>query len=124
MKLSYKTRKVEKLFDTSDGEKLFAELQSFFWDLRLAQSMLTRVNQLISANSLLDIKRITNTNLHPLKWSRRYELAIDVDASGKRGKWRIVFEQMNGENVCDDFFNEQKHATITEIRILEVSDYH
>jgi hypothetical protein len=124
MKLAFRTKKVEKLFEGSDTEKLFAELQSFFWNLHLAQSMLVRVNQLKSADSLLDIKQITNANLHPLKWSRRYELAIDVDASGKRGKRRIVFEQRNGENVCDDFYNEQKHKTVTEICILEVNDYH
>jgi len=124
MKLEFKTNKVEKLFVGEDTEKLFARLQSYFWDTHLAQSMLVRINQLESAETLLDIKRIKNANLHPLKWWRRYELTIDVDASGKRGKRRIIFEPIDGENVCDDFCNEQKHQTVTKIRILEVADYH
>ena len=124
MKLAFKTNQVEKLFVGESTEKLFARLQSYFWDVYLAQSMLTRKTQLESAETLLDIKRIKNANLHPLKGWRRYELAIDVDARGKRGKRRIIFEQMDGENVCDDFFNEQKHQTVTKIRILEVADYH
>ncbi|MDR1944686.1 MAG: hypothetical protein LBQ59_00960 [Candidatus Peribacteria bacterium] len=113
------------MFDDSDLEKLFAELQSFFRDTYFAQCMLQRVDQLKSADSLLDVKHITNANLHPLKGSRRYELAIDVDTTGKRGKRRIVFEQVNGDDkVCDDFYNEQKHKNITEIHILAVDDYH
>lgn len=124
MDLAFKTNKVEKLFMGEDIEKLFARLQSHFWDDRLAQSMLVRVNQLKSAETLLDVKRIKNANLHPLKWWRKYELAIDVDATGKRGKRRIVFEQLDGENVCEDFLNEQKHQTVTKICVLEVTDYH
>jgi hypothetical protein len=70
------------------------------------------------------LKRLQDANLHPLKGGRRYELAIDAQRWGKRGKRRIIFEQINGENVADDWMNDKKFETVTEIRILEISDHY
>lgn len=84
---------------------------------------LTKVLRDLEASStLLDIKLNKSLHLHPLKWSRKFELAIDID--GRKNPYRLVFETLNGENVCEDFYNNNIFKTVTEIKILDITDYH
>ncbi len=124
MNIYFISNKIQNLFHSADGKSHIKKLQSLLKDNYLVDCMLERIIELVQAESLLDIKKIQNANLHTLWWTRRYELAIDVDTSGKRGRRRIIFEQINWENVSDDFYNESKHKTVTDIKIVEVSDHY
>ena len=90
----------------------------------LAYDIYVRLDQLHNFAHLKDLKYLRDANLHPLKGKRRYELAIDAQSWGKRWKWRIVFEQCNGKNVSDDRYNDAKFKTVTEIKILEISEHY
>lgn len=125
MIIHFISNKVEKLFCSEDNKSHISKLQKLFKDSNLVECMIQRINQLIEYETLLDVKNTKWMNLHPLKWSRKFELAIDVDTStNTRWRRRIIFEQVNGEDVCKDFFNDTKHKTVTEIRILELSDHY
>jgi hypothetical protein len=125
MIIHFISNKVEKLFCSEDDKSHISKLQKLFKDRHLVECMIQRINQLIGFETLLDVKNTKWMNLHPLKWSRKFELAIDIDAStNTRWRRRIIFEQVNGEDVCKDFFNDAKHKTVTEIRILELSDHY
>lgn len=124
MIIDFKTSKIEKLFCFEDNKSHIMKLQKFFKDSYLADCMIQRINQLVNFESLLDVKQSISMNLHPLKWSRKFELAIDVDTSSTRWKRRIIFEQVNGEDVCSDFYNDHKHKTVTKIRILDLSNHY
>lgn len=116
MKLFYFSRKLEKICNNPE--------KAFRWDEELIEGIATRVVQLESATNLLDTKRIRDANLHGLEGGRKYELAIDALLGGKRGSWRIIFKQCNGENISEDMYNDAKYMTITEIEILEISNHY
>lgn len=119
MKLYYASAKVEKLCtDRKTIEKKFRGNND------LIEGIVYRIFQLESAITLLDIKRTRDANLHSLEGGRRYELAVDALLGWKRWTWRIIFKQRNGENICDDMYNDAKYMTITEIEILEISDHY
>lgn len=80
------------------------------------------IRDLEASSNLLDIKLNKSLNLHPLKWSRKFELAIDVD--GRINPYRLIFETLDWENVCNDFLNNTIFPTVTKIRILEVSNHY
>lgn len=95
---------------------------NYFKDHNLNRKLVETLVELSWTKHLLDIKRMKHLNLHPLKWWRKYELAIDVD--GRKNPNRIVFISLDGENVCDDWKNDSKFTTITQIQIIEIWDYH
>lgn len=81
-----------------------------------------RLREMEAADHLLTIKKLPQLKLHSLTWKRRFELAIDI--SGRTNPYRMVFETLNWENVCDDWLNDEKFKTVTQVRILEITDYH
>lgn len=118
MKVHYASRRREKVCTNH------ASLLKEFKDKTLADDVYVRLIQLHDFANLRDLKHLKSANLHPLKGGRKYELAIDVAPWGKRGKWRIIFEQANGENVADDRMNDKKFETVTEITVLEISEHY
>lgn len=118
MQVGYKSRRREKVCTNH------ASLLKEFGDPKLAHDIYVRLVQLHDFANLRDLKNLKNANLHPLKGGRKYELAIDAQSWGKRGKWRIIFEQANGENVIDDRMNDKKFETVTEITLLEISEHY
>lgn len=125
MIIHFISNKVERYFCSEDDKSHISKLQRLFRDRYLVDCMIQRINQLIGFETLLDVKNTKWMNLHPLKWSRKFELAIDVDTNtNTRWRRRIIFEQANGEDVCKDFFNDVKHKTVTEIRIVALSDHY
>ena len=84
----------------------------------------TRIIQLTIAPTLLTIKNIENAHLHCLTWDRKFELAIDALLWWKRWQRRIIFQPNNGENIFEDFLNDNKINTVTEITILEINEKH
>lgn len=107
----------------TDTLKRKCESGKFFKKDTYMNMRLTKViRDLESSSTLLDIKLNKSLNLHPLKWSRRFELAIDID--GRKNPYRLIFETLDWENVCDDFRNKEIFKTVKQIKILEITDYH
>lgn len=92
------------------------------WFGRKGISLRQRMMELQVAPNLLDIKKLSHLKLHCLKGKNRYSLAIDIN--GRKDPNRIVFECLNGENICDDWLNDSKLITVTKIKILFIWDYH
>ena len=84
----------------------------------------TRMVQLKVAPTLLSIKNIKNAHLHCLIWDRKCELAIDALLWWKKRQRRIIFQPHNWENIFEDFKNDIKINTVTEIIILEINEKH
>ena len=112
MEISFKSWSVRKK----------CEKWKYFKDHLLNHQLTKRLIELDKSKNLLVVKKLTNLKLHPLKWWRKYELAIDID--GRKNPNRIVFVSLDGENVCDDWKNDSKFETITQIEIIEIGDYH
>lgn len=113
MQIEFKTKSLKK-----DCEKW----TYFKNNSELNRKVQQKLRELEAADHLLIIKKLPQLNLHPLTWNRRLELAIDI--SGRTNPYRIVFETLNWENICDDWFNDEKFKTVTQVRILEITDYH
>jgi len=112
MKISFKT----------SSWKSKIEKWKYFKNRGLDLKLQIRFKELESAISLLDIKYLSHLRLHKLKSPRTYELAIDV--AWKINPNRIVFECMNWEDISSDWPNENKIQTVTEIKIIQIWDYH
>lgn len=112
MKISFKT----------SSWKSKIEKWKYFKNRELDLKLQIRFKELESAISLLDIKYLPHLRLHKLKSPRTYELAIDV--AWKINPNRIVFECMNWEDISSDWPNENKIQTVTEIKIIQIWDYH
>ncbi len=112
MEIEFKNKKTEKICIS----------WMFFGEKRMDKELTKRLIELQEAINLLDIKKMRNSNLHPLKWERRFELVIDIN--GKRNPYRLIFETLNWENVCLDFYNDNKFKTVTRIKIIEISNHY
>ena len=113
MELEFRTNTLKR---KCDSDKFFKK------DVYMNTRLKKVIRDLEASSTLLDIKLNKSLNLHPLKWSRRFELAIDID--GRKNLNRLIFETLDWENVCDDFYNNSIFKTITKIKILELTDYH
>jgi hypothetical protein len=72
MKVEYASRRREKVCTNH------ASLSKAFKEKNLVDDIYARLVQLHDFAHLLDLKRLQDANLHPLKGGRRYELAIDA----------------------------------------------
>ena len=113
MELKFKTEALRKKCESA---KFFKK--DMYMNMRLTKV----IRDLEASSTLLDIKLNKSLNLHPLKWSRKFELAIDID--GRKNPYRLIFETLDWENVCDDFYNNNIFKTVKKIQILEIKDYH
>lgn len=103
MKISYKTRKLEKI--CNDYSKANSEL-----GVQIARKLFIRINELEVATNLQDIKNLVSPRLHPLSGKRDGEYAVDLS-----GNYRLILTALDGEI---------KLEKIIEIRIEEIVDYH
>ena len=94
----------------------------YFKNKELDLKLQTRFKELESAVNLLDIKYLPHLRLHKLKSPRTYELAIDI--AWKINPNRIVFKCVNWEDISSDWPNDTKIKTVTEIKIIQIWDYH
>lgn len=113
MELDFKTDTLKRKCESA---KFFKK--NIYMNMRLTKV----IRDLESSSTLLDIKLNKSLNLHPLKWSRKFELAIDID--GRKNPYRLIFETLDWENICDDFRNDEVFKTVKKINILEIIDYH
>ena len=110
MLILYKSRKLEKsLTEPKELSKTYGVM---------AKKVNQRMKELQAAKSLLIIRTIPAANCHELKGDRVGQLAVDIS-----GNWRMIFEaDHNPIPVKDD--GGLNWEAVSNIRILEVEDYH
>lgn len=111
MKLTFKSRKLEA---TCNSEKESTRA----WGKQRAAAVRRRLAQLDAAPHLGMVETVPPARLHPLKGNRKGQWAVDVVHP-----FRLIFE------ICDDPLpllddGGVDKSRVTEIRILEVEDYH
>ena len=104
MEVKFKSNKLKKYCENT------SELCKKGGDI-MANKIVQRINELNAANCLFDIYCLPQTRLHPLKGKRKGQLAVDL-----KHPYRLVIEPLNGA-ISD-------YSTITEIVIIEITDYH
>jgi proteic killer suppression protein len=110
MKLSYKTKKLEKSL-TQDKEII----KSYG---NLSKKVKQRITELQEAKSLAVIATLPFMRLHPYKGARKGEWSIDIFKN-----WRICFEIANDPvPVLED--GGVCLAKVTSIKIMSVEDPH
>jgi plasmid maintenance system killer protein len=110
MKIFYKSNKLEK--------SLTIPNEIFRTYGIMAKKINQRMKELSAANTLAVMKTILAANCHELKGERTGQLAVNVS-----GNWRIIFEPNHSPMPTkeDGGLDWQK---VTDIRVLEVTDYH
>ncbi len=111
LKISFKTTKLQKIFNS---EK---ELKRVFGQQQAVKIML-RMGVLVAANNLNDISTNSPENRHELHGDRSGQFAVDL-----KQPYRLIFEPAHDPLPIkeDKGLDLEK---ITEIIILEVEDYH
>lgn len=111
-----------KIDYSSENLRKRCEQQKTLKNTEINMKVSQRIRELEAAPNLLVIKKLKHLYLHPLNGKNKYELAIDVNK--RTDPNRIVFECLDWESICDDFYNDAKFTTVKHIRILFVWDYH
>lgn len=110
MNLAYKTNKWEKsLTDPRAIQKTYGTMAK-----RVAQ----RMAQLNAAGNLAELMTYPAANCHPLTGDRSGEWAVDLS-----GNYRLIFE-INHDPIPVKDDGAVDAILVTDIRILETTDYH
>lgn len=110
MNLAFKSNKLEKsLTDARTLQKSYGALAK-----RVAQ----RMDQLRAANNLAELQTYPAANCHALSGDRAGEWAVDLS-----GNYRLIFE-IDHHPIPVQEDGSVDSIRITDIRILETTDYH
>lgn len=110
MQITFKSRKLEKsLTEPKEISKTYGVM---------AKKVNQRMKELYAASALSIMKTIPAANCHKLGGDRSCELAVDIS-----GNWRIIFEP-DHDPVPVQADGGLDWNSVTQIRILEVTDYH
>ncbi len=109
MKLSYKSKKLEKSLNND------AKLVKTYGEI--ARKLKQRHDDLIDAPTLQDIKDNPVMKLHLLKGNRKHDWAITIQRN-----WRLCF-QVVGDTPTNEH-GQVQYIMITAIEIISVEDYH
>lgn len=110
MKLSFKTRKLEKqLTDPAMMQKKFGQM---------AKKVNQRMKELRAADNLEVLMSIPAARCHLLHGDKKDCYAVDIS-----GNHRLIFEPDHNPLPRKDD-NSVDHLRITDIRILNTEDYH
>jgi proteic killer suppression protein len=104
MEIVFKSKKLHKVFN--DSSSLIKKYGN-----KHARKIVQRLNEFNAANSLYDIVILQAPRLHSLKGKMHGYWAVDLIHP-----FRLVIEPMDGETT--------DLKTVTEIKIIEVIDYH
>ena len=110
MEISYKSKKLEKsLTEPREISKSYGVM---------AKKVNQRMKDLSAASTLAVMTTLPAANCHELHGTREGSLAVDIS-----GNWRIIFEPDHDPNPTknDGGLNWD---LVTQIKILEVTDYH
>lgn len=110
MKISYKSRKLEKqLTDPKEMTKSFGQL---------ARKVNQRLKDLTDADNLAIMRTIPAARCHELTGDRKGELAVDVSEN-----YRMIFEPLH-EPIPKNDNDGLNWEEVTKIQINEIGDYH
>lgn len=108
MKLYFGSRKLQKVCESmSEAQKAFGKI--------VATKLAQRLAELRAAESLVDLKRMPHTGFHPLKGDRSGQYALCLPNG-----WRLIISPWASDTA--QRFHDL--ATVREIQIDEVTDYH
>lgn len=110
MEIKYKKNKLEKqLTDASEMKKAFGVN---------AKRVAIRMADMQDSPNLAVLMQIPSANCHPLTGNRKGEWAVDIS-----GNYRIIFE-IDQNPIPENDDGSICIILITDIRILEITDYH
>lgn len=98
-----------------------SQLKRYYSDSTYAQRKLgarrsalyiRRINEMIAAESLEDLRKLPGARCHALKRDRNGTFAVDLEHP-----YRLVFEPLDSDETGD-------LSKVTSVRIFEVVDYH
>lgn len=110
MVIAYKTRKLEK--SLTDEKTMVATYGS------RAKKVNQRMKELKAAANLEVMRSIPAANCHSLTADRASEIAVDISPN-----WRITFEPEN-DPLPLQADGGLDWSAVTQIKIIEVTDYH
>ena len=110
MNLTYKSNKLKKILtDAREIQKVYGTM---------AKKVSQRMEQLHTASSLAELISLPATECHALTGNRDGEWAVSIS-----GNYRLIFENnQNPTPVTDE--GSVNTILVTDIRILETTDYH
>lgn len=117
MKVLYSSNKVEKLCSSpKEAKKLFGG------DTSLAYSLLSRINALENAETLLDIARNPTFHFHKLKNKngKNFEGNFAIDVKSRKQAWRIIFRSLDDDGKEYNFSDAE--FALKNIKIVEVKE--
>lgn len=107
MIVEYKTNKLKKQCENpKEAQKAYGK--------NIGNKLTQRVNELLAATTLVDIKYVKPARLHRLKGDRSDEYVVDLVHP-----FRLVFKP-----IVDDNSSINKLECINIVKIEEVEDYH
>lgn len=104
MDISFKNKKTEKIYND------FKTLSKKHGD-KQARKIIQRINEIIAAESLNDIKMLRSPRLHSLSGKLKGSWAVDIIHP-----YRLILKPLNGDTTDLN--------TVTQIKIIEIIDYH
>ncbi|WP_166334440.1 type II toxin-antitoxin system RelE/ParE family toxin [Sphingobacterium chungjuense] len=109
MKITY-SNKIKKKFGSP------ANLQRAFGSM--AKKVQQRIDDIEASPNLKVLQQIPAANCHPLSGNRKYEWAVDIS-----GNHRLIFE-LEHDPIPKIENGEIDSINVTDIRIIETTDYH
>lgn len=122
MEILYSSDKVK-----TQCESLAKAKKMFGGDERAAQSLLSRINALIQAETLKDIVVQPQFRFHALtnKQGRDLRGYFSVDVKTKKDPWRIVFQPLDDEkNPFEPCHIDEIASIVRIVDVLEVSKHY
>lgn len=104
MKVVFRNDKLQKGYE--DYRKLTQR-----YGTEQSKKIIARLNELISAKNLYDISKLPQARLHQLTGKYEGSLAVDL-----KQPYRLILQPLNGTLT--------NLESITEIKVIEVTDYH
>lgn len=109
MKITYSNKIKKKLSSPSEIQKAFGTM---------AKKVQSRLDDISASPNLKVLMQIPAANCHPLSGKRSEEWAVDIS-----GNHRMIFE-INHDPIPKKDNGEILTIEVTDIRIIETTDYH
>lgn len=110
MNISYSTNKLEKKLSTA------SEIKKGYGVL--AKRLIQRLDEIRAAPNLAVLMKLPTADCHPLKGNRQGQWSVHIS-----GNYCIVFT-LNHDPVPKTELGEINTIEITEVEIIEITDYH
>jgi proteic killer suppression protein len=109
MNITYSNKIRKKLSSSSEIKRAFGSM---------AKKVQTRLDDITASPNLKVLMQIPSANCHPLSGNKDGEWAVDISANH-----RLIFE-LNHDPVPMKDNGEIETIEVTDVRIIETTDYH